>query len=185
MRSGLIHLGAFVLGAFVWTFLEYWLHRLLGHVKGAKNPFSAEHLRHHAELTYFAPTSKKLLAALLVLALTTPGLMLLFGTPGLSAAAGFRLMYSVYEFIHRRLHTHPPRTRYGRWARRHHLHHHCSRPKDNEGVSWPLWDWVFRTLDVPATVRVPRKMALAWMLDEQGSLRPEYQGDYEINGRAR
>lgn len=183
MPNFLLHLGAALAGALTWTLSEYCLHRGLGHVKGAKNPFSVEHLHHHADLMYFAPTSKKLLAGGLVLAVTTPGLVALWGSVGFAAALGFTVMYGTYEYVHRRLHTHAPKTRYGRWARRHHLHHHFSRPQLNHGVSWPLWDYVFRTLDVPKVVKVPRKMALPWMLDANGELFPQYRADFEIIGR--
>lgn len=46
---------AFIGGAVGWTFVEYWLHRGWGHRGEAKNPFSVEHLAHHADVSYFAP----------------------------------------------------------------------------------------------------------------------------------
>jgi sterol desaturase/sphingolipid hydroxylase (fatty acid hydroxylase superfamily) len=143
---------AFIAGAVVWTFAEYVLHRGLGH-RRAKNPFTVEHLRHHANPGYFAPSWKKAIAASSVLGLLAPPLFLAAGTVGLSGAVGFVLMYVVYEIIHRRLHTHPARTRYGEWCRRHHLHHHSRRARMNHGVTSPLWDWVFGTLEVPSRAR--------------------------------
>lgn len=175
---------AFLLGALAWTFTEYWLHRTLGHRKGAKNPFSIEHLRHHADVSYFAPTWKKFVAAGSIMALIAPPLAWGLGVAGIAGACGFVVMYVSYELIHRRLHTHPGRTRYGRWARRHHLHHHYSRPHGNEGVTTPLWDWIFGTLEVPAQVQVPPKNALAWMLDDAGHLRPELRDEYRLGRSA-
>lgn len=105
------------------------------------------------------------------------------GGIGLSFVGGFFAMYIAYEVIHRRLHTAPGRNRYGRWARRHHLHHHYRRPKMNHGVTTPIWDLVFGTLDVPDVVRVPRRNALAWMLDASGELYREHADDYELVGR--
>ena len=173
----------FLAGAIGWTLVEYWLHRGWGHRGEAKNPFSVEHLAHHADVTYFAPTSKKVVATILVAGISGTILTLLFGLAGLSASLGFVVMYVTYEVIHRRLHTHPGQTSYGRWARRHHLYHHYRRPQLNHGVTSPIWDFVFRTLEVPVLVKVPRRNALPWMLDEAGELRRELAGEYELVGR--
>jgi sterol desaturase/sphingolipid hydroxylase (fatty acid hydroxylase superfamily) len=183
MKMVLAYGGAFLAGAGVWTLVEYALHRSLGHRGGAKNPFTVEHLAHHADLTYFAPAWKKGLAACAVLGITSPLLVWFFGGVGMSAAIGFVLMYILYEYIHKRLHTHPPLTRYGRWARRHHLYHHFKRPHFNHGVTTPVWDFAFRTLEVPPRIRVPRRNALAWMLDERGELRAEFEADFELVGK--
>ena len=174
---------AFFIGALVWTFVEYWLHRGVGHRAKSKNPFSVEHLKHHATVTWFAPTWKKALAAASVLGLTAPALIYFFGSVGLAGSLGFVTMYIAYEVIHRRLHTHPGWTFYGRWARRHHLHHHFSRPRLNHGVTTPIWDVAFRTLEVPAKVQVPRRNALPWMLDEAGELRPEFAAEYVLGAQ--
>jgi sterol desaturase/sphingolipid hydroxylase (fatty acid hydroxylase superfamily) len=173
---------ALIVGAFTWTLAEYVLHRGLGHRRGAKNPFSVEHLKHHATVTWFAPTWKKAIAAAAVLAATGAPLYRAFGLDGLAASAGFALTYVAYEAIHRRLHTHRGFGAYGRWARRHHLHHHFSRPRLNHGVTTPIWDWVFGTLDVPAVVTVPRSNALPWMLRDDGTLEPGLAGEYVLVG---
>lgn len=179
----MIYAIAFILGALGWTFVEYWLHRQLGHVGGAKNPFTVEHLAHHKDPAYFAPLHKKIIATALVGISTASLLFFFFQVPGLMAAAGFVAMYVTYEIIHRRLHTHRGRTAYGRWARRHHLYHHFRRPKLNHGVTTPIWDFVFRTLEVPDIVKVPRRNALTWMIDENEELPPPLHGDYELIGK--
>lgn len=179
----MINLLALVVGALGWTITEYWLHRGWGHRGDAKNPFSVEHLAHHADVSYFAPTYKKVIVTAVVGTVMGSGLFLLFGQPGLAGALGFMAMYVTYEVIHRRLHTHAGRGRYGRWARRHHLYHHYRRPKLNHGVTSPIWDFVFGTLEVPDIVKVPRRNALAWMLDAEGELIPELADDFELIGR--
>lgn len=179
----MINILVFLLGAFGWTMTEYWLHRGWGHRGEAKNPFSVEHLAHHADVSYFAPTYKKVIATALVGFVVGGPLFFLFGVIGLAGAMGFMTMYVTYEVIHRRLHTHAGRSRYGRWARRHHLYHHYRRPKLNHGVTSPIWDFVFGTLEVPDIVKVPRRNALAWMLDDDDELRPELRSDYELIGR--
>lgn len=177
------HILAFVLGALGWTLTEYILHRGWGHKGGSKNIFSVEHLRHHADVMYFAPPWKKFVGALAALALISPPLVWFLGTVGFVGATGYIVMYLIYEVIHKRLHTHAPLTSYGRWARRHHLYHHYKRPQLNHGVTSPIWDFVFRTLEVPAKIRVPRRNALPWMLDEHGDLFPQFSDDFEIVGK--
>ena len=165
-----------MLGALSWTLAEYALHRGFGHRKGARNAFSKEHLKHHATVTYFAPSWKKAIAAGAVFGIA-------FVAVGVAFAAGFASMYVAYEVVHRRLHTHAALTAYGRWARRHHLHHHFSRPRMNHGVTTPLWDWVFGTLEVPDRVLVPRRNALPWMLDGGGELLPQLGAEYVLSAR--
>ena len=75
---------------------------------------------------------------------------------------------------------------YGRWARRHHLHHHFASPKKNHGVTSPLWDWVFRTYAAPRPqLKIPPKQVMAWLLDEEGAVKPPYQDDYVLIRPAR
>jgi hypothetical protein len=55
----------------------------------------------------------------------------------------------------------------------------------NHGVTWSLWDRAFGTYEAPGRIRVPRRMAMAWLVDEAGEVRPEHAGDYELVGRRR
>ncbi len=172
------------MGVITWTLVEYLLHRGWGHRGRAKNPFSVEHLAHHADVSYFAPTRKKMVATFLLLSAVGPLLYWWLSWVGVAAAVGFVGMYVLYEVIHRRLHTHAGLTAYGRWARRHHLHHHYRRPNLNHGVTTPIWDFVFGTLEVPEKIRVPRRNALDWMLDDEGEIRRELANEYVLVGRA-
>ena len=171
----------FLFGMLSWTFTEYALHRGLGHKKNKKNPFTVEHLLHHRKVNYFAKTSKKVISALLVFTMMTLLLYVLFNlTISLSFSTGFISMYMMYEYLHRRIHTHAPCSEYGRWMRKHHLHHHFKNPRVTHGVTSPMWDWVFGTLETPDKVRVPRPFILTWMVDlETGlpleTLKPDYE----------
>jgi hypothetical protein len=98
---------------------------------------------------------------------------------------GLIAMYFGYEVAHRRTHTHPPRNRYGRWARHSHLYRHFGAPKRNFGVTTPLWDRLWRTYDEPGIVTVPRRMAPVWLLDPTGEVRPEFAEDYVAKGARR
>ena len=169
---------AFAAGAAGWTFAEYALHRWLGHSKQPKKTssgrgsllsgdFGPEHRTHHADTTYFAPTSRKLKAAAMLVPALGAGASLLVGPRrGVSFALGFASCYAGYELVHRRIHTHAPLNAYGEWARLHHLHHHFRRPDRNHGVTSPLWDVVFGTRDSVASVRLPRTHGLRWLVDD-------------------
>jgi sterol desaturase/sphingolipid hydroxylase (fatty acid hydroxylase superfamily) len=168
---------AALLGAFTWTLLEYVIHRFLGHEpKLRPNPFATEHIRHHSEGDYFAPTWKKLLAAALVTALLSgPAVWLAGAAIGLSYLAGLMFFYGVYEVLHRREHTHPGFGAYGRWARKHHFAHHYADARSNHGVTTPLWDLVFGTYRPVQTVRVPAKFVMPWLKDPvTGRVRDEF-----------
>jgi hypothetical protein len=54
----------------------------------------------------------------------------------------------------------------------------------NHGVTSPLWDKVFGTYEAPAQVRVPRRLAMIWLVDEQGELRAEFADRYVLVGAA-
>ena len=102
----------------------------------------------------------------------------------LSYVAGFGITYASYEILHRRTHTHAPTDSYGRWARKHHLSHHFANPSTNHGVTSPIWDLVFGTYVDHGKMRVPRRHAPLWLLDESGQVKPEYTDLYEVAGAA-
>ncbi len=147
---------------------------------------SVEHLKHHADVTYFAPASAKAASAAGTTAVAYPATRAVAGHRwAVAFTVGMIGTYYVYEVAHRRTHTHPPRGRYGRWARRSHLHHHFGAPMRNFGVTTPIWDRLMRTYDEPGVVTVPRRMAPDWLLDETGEVRAEFAGDYVAKGGRR
>ncbi len=184
MSQFLLFLVCAAFGIVTWSLAEYLIHRFYGHRKDKKNIFTVEHMRHHRETSYFAPTYKKVIAAILVLLMSTLLFGLLFSWfVGFSFSLGFSSMYLTYEVIHRRAHTHGPKGAYGRWVRKHHFFHHFKNPKVNHGVTSPVWDIVFGTLESPEVVLVPRKLALDWLLDPAtGEILPEFTADYQLRG---
>lgn len=177
---------AAVLGGVSWTAAEYGLHRFAMHVLRGRGLASREHLQHHADVRYFSPTSKKLLSAAATTAVVAPVTTALAGRKWSAAfTSGMITTYFAYEVAHRRVHTHPPRNRYGRWARRSHLHHHFGAPMQNFGVTTPVWDQVFGTYEDPGVVTVPLRMAPDWMLDEAGRVHAEFSEDYVVKAGAR
>jgi sterol desaturase/sphingolipid hydroxylase (fatty acid hydroxylase superfamily) len=164
---------AAALGVLTWTLLEYLMHRWLGH-RFRRNPFGREHVRHHVEGNYFAPTWKKLIFAAAIA--TALGLL-----AGIAFAAGLIGAYAAYEVLHRLEHTHAGIGPYGRWARRHHFHHHFVDGRTNHGVTSPIWDFVFGTYQAPSTIRVPRKLCMPWLVDPAtGEIRAAYAHTYQL-----
>ena len=179
------HLVSLLLGALSWSLVEYLLHRFVGHHGRGRVEFSREHLAHHANSSYFTPTTRKLTTAAPILvalgALAWGG----FGSVGLTFTVAFAMSYAGYEMLHRRIHTHAPWNPYAHWARRHHFHHHYKNPWMNHGVTSPIWDWVFRTYETVERIRVPKKQVMGWLVDDEGTVLPQYRGTYEIAGRRR
>ena len=169
-------------GALSWTVAEYALHRFAMHAMRGRGLASREHLLHHADVTYFAPASKKILSAATTAAVAWPSVAIAADRRVATAfTAGMISTYFGYEVAHRRIHTHPPVNRYGRWARRHHLSHHFGAPMRNFGVTSAAWDRVMGTSDDRDVLKVPRRMAPAWMVDDHGVVLPDYRPDYVVS----
>lgn len=166
MIRGLI---AALAGALTWSLVEYGVHRFLGHLPRLRpNPFATEHVRHHVEGNYFAPSWKKATLALAVtVSLLAPAVRCAGLLAGAACVAGFVGFYGLYEVLHRREHTRAGRGPYARWARRHHFTHHFIDARCNHGVTSPLWDLVFGTYRSPARMTVPRKLCMPWLTDPE------------------
>jgi len=178
---------------------EYAIHRFVGHGKlrhapkgwgrlapsGLAAAFNVEHVAHHTNTQYFAPSSHKLLAATAVIP-TLGAVLTPFVGPrrAVSFGVGFAVAYGSYELVHRRIHTHAPRNAFGRWARRNHLAHHYRSPRMNHGVTSPIFDRLFGTHTPTEKLRVPWQSPPLWLVDPgTGQVRPEYQGEYELSAR--
>lgn len=172
----------FLLGAFFWTFLEYALHRGLGHNPKLKNLFTVEHLLHHKEVNYFASVYKKAAGAIAVVGGITLALgFVIGGFNALSFSIGLVGMYLVYEFVHSYLHTHAPLHAYGAMLRKHHFYHHFNDPDMNHGVTTVFWDKCFGTCaQIEGLIPVPKRSKLEWLTDEDGNLKPEYAASYKL-----
>ncbi len=172
-------------GAALWTFGEYVMHRVVMHQMKGKGLASREHLRHHAEYDSVLESWWFAWAGVLAVgaALGVSAAQVLGGV-GWCLGTGWVAGYGFYDWIHFRAHRRPIAHPYERWVRRHHFHHHFGHPMANHGVTTPIRDLVFGTYErVDGTVRVPRRLAMRWLLDEAGEVRPEHRDDYELIGR--
>jgi sterol desaturase/sphingolipid hydroxylase (fatty acid hydroxylase superfamily) len=176
----------FLAGCAGWTFIEYGMHHWNGHLLKGRTEFSREHLKHHTLQDYFAPLSKKVTVAVIVsTVIGSLGTALLGPTGGIGFAMGVVAGYGFYEYLHWANHMKAPRSAYARWARRHHFSHHFTDARYNHGVTTPIWDMVFGTYRQPEQIKVPSKLAMGWLLNEQGELQAEFAKDYRLSGRKR
>ena len=181
-------LGGFVLGWALWGLFEYLLHRFAMHMLKGKGIMSREHLEHHVLAQWhWTPVFLASWSGIVVVgsAAWFP-LGWTVGGPwfGLAAAVGWTVGYFFYEYQHAMAHLRPPSHRYGWWLRRHHFHHHFGHPMANQGVSSSIWDHVFGTFERPERVRVPRRLAMVWLVDADGEVKPEYEHQYVLVGQA-
>lgn len=182
MHSVGVSMLCFAGGVFAWSFLEYALHNWVGHWANGGNHFSREHLTHHSTPRYFTPTAQKVLAATVV----GGGALVLVGWftswwIGGGFATGLVAAYTGYELLHYRIHVSAPRTRYTRWAARHHFSHHFASMKKNHGVTSPLWDHVFGTHHAHSKLTVPQHLAMPWLLGpDTGSVVAEFEDHYQL-----
>lgn len=174
-----------VVGPPVWTFFEYVLHRFWMHEAKGKNYASKEHLRHHAsEDTVLESWYLSWAGVLLVGFALIPFLGRLVGWPtfGWGLGVGWVVGYGFYDWVHWRAHRRPIRNGYEAWLRRHHFFHHFHAPMKNHGVTTPVWDMVFGTYVRAERIAVPRRLAMRWLVDAEGRVRPEYADQYELRG---
>lgn len=133
-----------LLGALIWTVLEYVIHGPLSH--RWKTPITAIHNTHHRDprLVLTGPVwiPVAFLLGLALVSLLGPAMGLV---TTLTAALGFIR----YEYIHWRIHYTRPRNAREQRIWQHHLAHHFRDPRRAHGVSTRLWDRVLGTMPDP------------------------------------
>lgn len=145
-----LSIGVFAL--FVWTLTEYLLHRYLFHLEGdsalARRIQFLIHGLHHDDPTdatrlVMPPAGSIILASLLF-----PLFSWMLGPIWVQPFFGFFVIgYLCYDYIHFSVHHFKPRTKLGRFLKNSHMMHHYVSPNSRWGVSSPVWDYVFGTLE--------------------------------------
>jgi sterol desaturase/sphingolipid hydroxylase (fatty acid hydroxylase superfamily) len=173
------YLSAALAGMFVWTFAEYALHHWVFHRLKLKTLGRQEHLTHHSQSGYFTPNHLKFKMSALGFTVVYLVTRLIIDVAQAEVfTLSLALSYAWYERVHRNHHTQAPKGWYGAWLRKHHFIHHFHDARVNHGVTTPFWDVVFGTYRSHDTVKVPRKFAMDWLLDEQGNVKAAYAHDY-------
>jgi sterol desaturase/sphingolipid hydroxylase (fatty acid hydroxylase superfamily) len=184
----LVALVAFAAGWALWTLGEYVLHRFAMHHLHGRGIMSREHLEHHVHSSWsFSVTHLMIWAGMLLVGFGVfmPLTWWLAGpVAAVPLAVGWAVGYFFYEYQHAVAHLRAPSGRYGTWLRRHHFHHHFGHPMANHGVTTLVWDRAFGTYEVPERVRVPRRLALPWLVDDRRELHEAFRADYVLVGAA-
>jgi len=146
--------GLFVAGVLAWSLTEYVLHRYVFHwindtAFGKRVHFLLHGVHHdfpNDKDRLVMPLGASLPLGVVIYAIYYFTLGQTLGEP---MYAGMALGYMAYDGTHYAVHHFKQRTRIGRWLRRHHMLHHHADHSGGFGVSSPLWDLVFRTMQVP------------------------------------
>ncbi|MCI5073020.1 sterol desaturase family protein [bacterium] len=147
--SGLNKLGMFGLGLFIFTFVEYNVHRFVYHAVGnfewTKKIAYIVHGIHHDypkdKMRLALPPWLSIIIAYLIVSIFE------FMAPKQAhpLAAGFLFGYATYLAVHYSVHIFPtPRNFLKVLWKNHNLHHYKYKDK-LYGVSSPLWDYIYRT----------------------------------------
>ncbi len=147
--------GGVLLGLFLWTLIEYGMHRFVFHLvpKGPRMEriFFLFHGVHHAQpqckTRLVMPPAVSLPLALVVYGLVYAAFAVGLGLPHWvdPMMAGILSGYLVYDLTHYATHHLSMRRGVFRYLKRYHMMHHYNTPEQRYGVSSPLWDVVFRT----------------------------------------
>ncbi|KAL5219548.1 hypothetical protein ABZP36_020232 [Zizania latifolia] len=142
-------------GVFIWTLIEYTLHRFLFHIE-TKSYWSntAHYLLHGCHHKHpmdslrlvFPPT------ATAILCVPFWKLVAFFATPSTTPAlfGGGLLGYVMYDCTHYYLHHGQPSKDPAKNLKRYHLNHHFRIQNKGFGITSSLWDAVFGTLPPPS-----------------------------------
>lgn len=140
----------FFAGMFVFSFVEYTVHRRIFHME-ADTPRKAkiQYTMHGVHHEY--PKDKSRLAMPPVLSLLISSILgvifyLLMGDYMFGFLPGFLTGYAAYLFVHYAVHAFPPPKNFLKVLWVNHGIHHYKDGNKAFGVSSPLWDWVFRTM---------------------------------------
>ncbi|KAA8519318.1 hypothetical protein F0562_013574 [Nyssa sinensis] len=140
-----------VSGIFVWTLLEYTLHRFLFHIKTKSYWGNTMHYLIHGCHHKHPMDGLRLVfppAATAVLCVPFWNLIKLVSTPSITPAlfGGGLLGYVMYDVTHYYLHHGQPKSEVPRNLKKYHLNHHFRIQNKGFGITSSLWDKVFGTL---------------------------------------
>ena len=140
----------FLIGLFVWTFAEYFMHRVVFHYQPKSRFGKWLHWVMHGVHHDYPQDSKRLvlppgmslpLAAMIYLLfysfIPLPELFPYF--------SGFLVGYLIYDIGHYAMHHFSFKNNFFKKVKLHHMKHHYVEPNAGYGVSSPLWDIIFRT----------------------------------------
>jgi sterol desaturase/sphingolipid hydroxylase (fatty acid hydroxylase superfamily) len=140
----------FLFGLFIWTFVEYIMHRFIFHYV-PKNKFGLRlHFIFHGVHHDYPSDAKRLVLPPSVSIPLATGFFFLFNailpaTYIFSFFPGFILGYLFYDISHYAIHHFNFKGNIWKKIKQHHMLHHYQDPDKGYGVSSPLWDKIFRS----------------------------------------
>ncbi len=138
-------------GLFVWTLMEYVLHRFVFHFPATSAAGQWLVYLFHG-VHHDAPNDKSRLVmppagAVIVMSILWILFSSLLPAPWAEPFCAFFIVgYLVYDYLHYATHHFRMRHAWQQALKRHHMQHHFSAKNAKYGVSSPFWDWVFGTL---------------------------------------
>ncbi len=143
--------GLFILGLFIWTLVEYIMHRFVFHYVPADKPWAMRlHFIFHGVHHDYPSDAKRLVLPPSVSIPLATGFYLLFNAilPANDIWGffpGFILGYLFYDISHYAIHHFNFKGNIWKKIKQHHMLHHYQDPDKGYGVSSPLWDKIFRS----------------------------------------
>jgi 4-hydroxysphinganine ceramide fatty acyl 2-hydroxylase len=141
----------FILGVFIWTFVEYIMHRFVFHYAPPNKPWAQRmhfifHGVHHdypsdAKRLVLPPSVSIPLAAIFYFLFNA----ILPANYIFGFFPGFILGYLFYDISHYAIHHFNFKGSIWKKIKQHHMLHHYQDPDKGYGVSSPLWDKIFRS----------------------------------------
>lgn len=147
-------LGLFVFGMLLWTLTEYVLHRFVFHwnAKGRAGKYFVFlfHGLHHDDPQDPTRLVMPPVPAIFIVILLWVLFRAVFPVQFIEVIMAFFLVgYLCYDYIHYATHHFAMTSKVGRYLRKYHLQHHYSSEASKYGVSSPLWDYIFGTVQGP------------------------------------
>ncbi|HEY5122735.1 MAG TPA: sterol desaturase family protein [Ignavibacteria bacterium] len=139
-----------LLGIFIWTLLEYIIHRFAFHFTPKSDKGKKIHFLVHGVHHDYPRDSTRLVMPLLVsIPLAVIFFFLfkwVFSMYYLNTFSGLVIGYLAYDSIHYATHHFKMKSGIWKFLKEYHLKHHYAGENSAYGVSNPLWDYVFRTV---------------------------------------
>ncbi len=148
--SPLLFAGLIFEGLFIWSFIEYVMHRFVFHFEPKGDIFKRIHFIFHGVHHDYPNDEKRLVMPPSVSIPLATGFYFLFSffTDEFTVAAifsGFIAGYLFYDLSHYALHHANFKSAFWKELKKHHMMHHYAEPDKGYGVSSGFWDKVFRT----------------------------------------
>lgn len=144
----------FLGGLFVFTWVEYNVHRYVFHMN-TNTPLKKrfQYVMHGVHHEYPKDKDRIAMPPLLSITISTGLLFLmrfLLGDYSFSLLAGFLVGYAAYLSVHYIIHVYSPPKNFMKALWKNHVKHHYKEADSAFGVTSPLWDYVYGTIVPPS-----------------------------------